>query len=248
MKPKALAVFLSIAVSMACGGSAPTTPSATPSPSPQPAPPPAVRGTWVDAPPTTIGEVAANTNVGNTVPFGSNSVAGPSYAATTYQQVYAGSLFGSSQVRLTSIQFFPTPANTANQPLPANYTISLSTTAKAVNGLDTVNLAGNLGANQQVVFSGALGSGTIVNGLFQIAFATPFFFTPSGGNLLLQILRSNPTGTFGVGLLNHFPGDGFPTGQSSRAHDWGTGYAGFFLVTRFQQQRCECPPGQQCTC
>ena len=239
-------MFLSIAMSIACGGDSPSTPSATPTP--QPAPPAVVPGTWVDAPPTTIGEAAANTNPAHAIPFGSNSVAGPSYPATTYQQVYAGTLFGSSQVRLTSIQFFPHATSAALQPLPANYTVSLSTTAKPVNGLDAVNLASNVGGNQQVVFSGALGPGTIVNGQFQITFTTPFSFTSSGGNLLLQIVRSNPAATSGVGLLGHLPGDGFPTGQSSRAHDWGTGYAGFFLVTRFQQQRCECPPGQQCAC
>ena len=116
MKRGAVVLLLWIGVSIACGGNSPTAPN----PSPPPAPPPTVRGTWVEAPPTTIGEVAANPNVGNTIPFGSNSVAGPSFAATTYQQVYLGSLFGTSQIRLTSIQFpiqvSPTGKPFASQP------------------------------------------------------------------------------------------------------------------------------------
>jgi hypothetical protein len=241
MKLGALAIFLMIATFLACGGdssSSPTDPSNPASP----------RGTWVDAPPTTIGAVEGNPNVGNAFPFGSGTIGFP---ATTYQQVYLGSLFGSGQVRLTAVEFFTAPANGSREVVSANYTFSISTTTKAVGALDTANLASNIGPNQQVVFSGALGPGAIADSRCRISFSNPFSFAPGGGNLLLQIARSTPGPNTSAAFLNHVPNDGFPTGLSSRAHDFGSNASvgpGVYLVTRFHQQRCQCPTDAPCTC
>lgn len=240
MKPGSLAIFLLVAISVACGGGS-SNPSGPSGPTP-----PTPRGTSVDAPPITIGEVESNPNVGNTNPFG--AAGGVSFPATTYQQVYLGSLFGSSQVRLTGIEFFALPRYGPRPLITANYTFSLSSTARAVDGLDTVSLASNVGANQQVVFSGILGQGAIVDYRFRLNFSNPFTFTPGSGNLLLHVVRSNPGPDTQAAFLNHVPNDGFPSGQSSRASDFSNGHAGLYLVTRFYNQRCECPPGTTCTC
>ena len=241
MTPGFLAISLLIATSVACGGGSPTTPS------PQSDPLPSVRGTWVDAPPTTIGTVEGNPR-GNTFPFGGTG--GVTFPGTTYQQVYLASLFGSGQVRLTAIEFFAAPSNGTREVVPANYTLSLSTTARAVDALDTVNLASNVGANQQVVFSAALGPGAIVDSRLRLTFSNPYTFAPASGNLLLQVGRSNPgPNTNGAGFLAHIPNDGFPPGLSSRAHDFGSNdIVSVYLVTRFHQQRCQCPADAPCTC
>lgn len=244
MKLWILAISLMMATSVACGGSSPTTPSSPSTPSPS------AGGTWVDAPPTTIGAVEGNPNGGNIFPFGGPTTAGGvPFPATTYQQVYLASLFGSGQVRLTAVEFFVSPTNGAREVVSANYTLSLSTTAKAVDALDTVNLAGNVGANQQVVFSGALGPGALVDARLRLAFSNPFTFAPASGNLLLQVGRSNAGPITSAGFLVHVPNDGFPPGLSSRAHDFGSNATqSIYLVTRFHQQTCQCPTGAPCTC
>ncbi len=66
---------------------------------------------------------------------------------------------------------------------PANYTISLSTTSAAVNGLDTT-FANNLGADNAVFFSGVLGGLIGPTNQFTIT-GTPFNYNPALGNLPL---------------------------------------------------------------
>src|SRR4030095_966917 len=84
-----------------CGGSPPSAPSTPPSAPPTP------RGTWVEAPPTTIGEGDANDNLANGSPRGGTGSG--SLRGTPSQQVYRGDLFGSGQLRLTAIEFFAHP-------------------------------------------------------------------------------------------------------------------------------------------
>jgi hypothetical protein len=184
---------------------------------------------------------------GNVFPFGGTG--GLSFPGTTYQQVYLGSLFGSSQIRLTAVEFFVSPNNGTRQVVAANYALSLSTTAKPVDGLDTVNLAMNVGADQQMAFNGPLGPGSIADSRLHLAFSNPVTFTPTNGNLLLQVVRTNPGPNTSAAFLAHIPNDGFPPGLSSRASDFGSNnVTNIFLVTRFHQQRCECPPQSPCTC
>jgi hypothetical protein len=242
MRTERVAVFLLIAASVACGGSSPTNPSGPSNPSPS------AQGTWVDAPPITIGAVEANPNVGNTFPFGGPSGTSP---GTTYQQVYLGTLFGSGQIRVTAVEFFAGPRNGSREVASATYTFSMSTTTRAIEALDTANLASNIGPNQHIAFSGALGAGSIVDSRLRVAFSNPFPFSPDAGNLLMQIARSNPGPVTSASFLNHVPNDGFPSGQSSRAHDFGSNAAAgpaIYLVTRFHSQRCQCPTDAPCSC
>jgi hypothetical protein len=245
---RTLAIVLMIAACAACGGGSSTSPT-SPTP-PSASNPPSARGTWVDAPPTTIGTVEGNRG-GNIFPFG-GTAPGTSFPATTYQQVYLGSPFGPSQIRLTAAEFFVSPTQSTiftREVVSASYTFSMSTTTKAVEALDTVNLASNVGANPQVVFSGTIGPGAIIDSQFRVTFSNPFSFAPASGNLLLQIGRSNPGPSTQLGFLSHSPTDGFPTGLSSRAHDFGSNTVpAVYLVTRFYQQRCECPTQAPCTC
>ena len=135
---------------------------------------------------------------GDCAPFG---------CTVEYQQVYGASLFPSA-ITITDITFFNdnfVPGSIA----PANYTISLSTTSAAVNGLDTT-FANNLGADNAVFFSGVLGGLIGPTNQFTIT-GTPFNYNPALGNLLLAAtsdgdglqfsvfldFQSNaPTGTF----------------------------------------------------
>lgn len=222
-----------------CGGS----PS---EPSPPPPPPPPT-GTWIDNEPTTIGTLAGNPNPGNSFPFGAMP---PNFPATTYQQVYASGQFGTSPIRLTRLDFFAvaTGSSPRRDVVSANYEFSLSTTSRSVDGLDTANLGTNVGSDVRVVLATALGAGAIVDNVMNITFSTPFNYSPTGGNLLLQILRSSPGANVSVGLVSHVPNDGFPRGLSSRASNFGNGHAGFYLVTRFHHQRCQCPTAEPCTC
>jgi hypothetical protein len=231
----------------ACGGSSPTAPA---SPS---APPsssnPSRPGTWVDAVPITVGTVEGNPNVGNTIPFGGTVIS--TSAGTTYQQAYLGSIFGTSQIRVTAVEFFAAPANGTREVASGIYTWSMSTTAKAVDALDSTNLPSNVGTNQQIVFSGALGPGSIVDSRLRITFSNAFLYSPAAGNLLLQMARSSAGPNTMAAFLNHRPDDGFPSGQSGRAHDFGNNAApgpSTYLVTRFHNQRCQCPDSAPCFC
>jgi hypothetical protein len=79
----------------------------------------------VDASPITIGAVDGNPNVGNTFPFG-----GPA---------------GGASIRVTAVEFFAAPGIGSRQVASATYTFSMSTTTRAVDALDTVNLSSNIG-------------------------------------------------------------------------------------------------------
>ena len=139
-------------------------------------------------------------NNGDCAPFG---------CTVEYQQVYgAGSFSGLGSITITDITFFNNnfvPGSIA----PADYTISLSTTTAAVDGLDTT-FANNLGADNSVFFSGPLGGLIGPTNQFTIT-GTPFFYDPANGNLLVSItsdgdglefsafldfLDSAPAGTF----------------------------------------------------
>jgi TctA family transporter len=123
------------------------------------------------------------------LPFDGPSTAG-SFAGTTYQQVYLGTLFGSGQIRVTAVEFFTAPGNGSREIASANYTLSMSTTTKAVEALDTANLPSNIGANLQTVFSAALGAGAIVDSHLRIASSNPMSMSELGAVFLLRPLSS----------------------------------------------------------
>jgi PEP-CTERM motif len=160
----------------------------------------------------------------NCIPFGCNLGLG-----SRYQQVYKGSLFGSNPLTISSVRFYSQDPPTGGTLFDTDITISLSTTTAAVDGLSAV-FDDNLGADDTLVFTGHVGGS--IGSFFDIFFDVPFTFDGDLGNLLLDIEFSNRTG-FGNSFLDAHNGDF--GGDSSRMHDFGSGFAGFGLVTGFNE-------------
>jgi Immunoglobulin domain/Cohesin domain len=138
-----------------------------------------------------------------------DSVIVPNYAATDQpdnsaeaifvsamreQTVYSSSEFPAYPIIITEIRW--RPDSSVGGPITAvvsNIQVSLSTTTKGVDQLNTI-FAQNFGSDNTVVFSGAMNVAssfmTLDNGTkaFDIGLPlqTPFFFDPSKGNLLID--------------------------------------------------------------
>lgn len=134
--------------------------------------------------------VGSGSNAGTCYPFGCPSL----NAITAYQQVYSATAFSGVQA-INTLSF--AKAFGLGTFDTATYTISLSTTAKSVLGLDTDNIWNNVGADN------------IVLGTFTLSGAAPlvlsfsgaeFDYDPALGNLLLNVAISNVT-TAGPNLL-----------------------------------------------
>lgn len=161
---------------------------------------------------------------GNCVPFGCAQF----FGLTEYQQVYTGGSF-SVPVFITGLTFFQT-ATPGGTITPATYDFSLSTTSKAVGGLDTANLSNNIGANNQVFFTGTLG-GAVSGGQLTVL-GTPFLFNPAQGNLLLDISISGFSSADGSVFLDQRDFTLGLLGTSSTFNATGGTNAGA-LVTQF---------------
>lgn len=106
--------------------------------------------------------------------------------STIYQQVYASTNFtGPLMVRSLTFYNSVSPGGTI---VDATYSFSLSTTAKAVNALDTA-FENNPGGDSQLFWQGRLQGQ--VQGTLTITGA-PFEYRPSMGNLLLEVRRLTP--------------------------------------------------------
>jgi hypothetical protein len=161
---------------------------------------------------------------GNSFPF--NQVG--SGIGTRYQQVYNASQF-SGPLLIDTISFFDSDTDASFR--TADYAISLSTTSKSVNGLDTVTFANNIGPDNALFFSGHL-TGAV--GAVRTFDGVNFAYNPAAGNLLIDIQISN-IGALGAGFMDARNGD-FGT-DSSRAHNFGTGTVSFGLRTLFSSGR-----------
>ncbi len=154
---------------------------------------------------------------GNSFPFGSSS-------GTRYQQVYDATGFP-DPLTITGLTFYNS-LNPGTTTAARTYTIHLSTTPAAVDALSgTMN--DNVGLDD-ALFAIYVG-GEVVNGSFTILGA-PFYYNPSAGNLLMDIFVTG-SGTPGSGFDAR---NGDAGGVFSRMHDFGTGYAGYGLVTGFE--------------
>jgi hypothetical protein len=129
----------------------------------------------------TVG-LPAVANNGNCIPFG--CPAGVIGTFTEYRQIYASSVFGPSPISISAISFFNTEFS-AGSIDPATYAFSLSTSPSPLSGGFVI------GPDNTEFFSGVLG-GPIAGGKFTVS-GTPFSYDPANGNLLLDILISNPT-------------------------------------------------------
>lgn len=113
---------------------------------------------------------------GNCLPFG----CAPLYRLVEHQQVYAASAFSGMQT-INSLSFYTYAGGALDG---TTFTVSLSTTSKSVEGLDTFNLSNNLGSNNTLIGTFKL-SGT-APAILTLSGAT-FDYDPSAGNLLLDI-------------------------------------------------------------
>jgi hypothetical protein len=161
---------------------------------------------------------------GNCFPFGCTDQDGT--PGTRYQQVYDAGQFSGSLL-IDSISFFDSAGfGNLNS---GTYTLSLSTTSRPVNGLDTVTFDNNLGSDNQG-FTVAVLTGGAVPSVLSFS-GTPFLYNPGVGNLLLDIQIA---GIGHTGNSSFFDArNGTAGGVFSRAHDFGSGFNNFGLVTEF---------------
>jgi hypothetical protein len=119
-----------------------------------------------------------------------------------YQQVYSASQFASAgstfDIGAIAFRLDGNDAPGLESDTYGSIRIDLSTTAFGPNGLSST-FASNVGADDQVVYNGALtltGSGGQSPNPFNliVALQSPFLYTPSQGNLLLDI-RINQGGS-----------------------------------------------------
>lgn len=113
-----------------------------------------------------------------------------------YQQIYNSDEFTTGPVSIIGITFFDT-IDTGGEIDKTTYFITLSTSAKAVNGLSTV-FADNRGADEQLFFNAIL-SGNLAGSELNII-GTPFNYNPSNGNLLLEIVKADDPEPSGMGF------------------------------------------------
>src|SRR5258706_965280 len=129
-------------------------------------------------------------SIGNNYPFniGANTM--------HYLQVYAASEFGAMPAAgafITGIAFRRDAGWPAFSATLRAMQINLSTTAKAPDGLAST-FASNVGADDTIVFVGSLSLSSTATGRpagfdILIPLATPFFYDPAAGNLLLDVLN-----------------------------------------------------------
>lgn len=160
---------------------------------------------WSSAATLTIG-APGDPFTGDCAPFG---------CAVEYQQVYGAALFPGA-ITITGLTFFNNnfvPGDIAS----ANYSIYLSTTSVAANGLDAT-FANNVGADNALFFGGALGGPIGATNEFTLN-GGPFAYDPANGNLLMWITSDGAGLDFSVFL--DFA-SGAPAGTFSRVYSFDT--------------------------
>lgn len=144
-------------------------------------------GAQVIVSPNTLAATEGNGRL-NSAPFNNIS---------RYQQIYDAAQFSTltGPQLITQIAFRPDSSQAAafSHTIPS-IQFDLSTTGVAVSALSS-NFAGNVGANDTVVYNGALtftttntlGAGTAKQFDLIVNLTTPFLYNPGAGNLLLDI-------------------------------------------------------------
>ena len=164
--------------------------------------------------------------VGDCIPFGCSD-------ASAYQQIFDSSLFSGPTV-IAGLRFFLNNFDNVDPifgtpivPMTifsANYTISFSTVAIPVNGLDTT-LENNVNpATAQTFFFGTLSDPVGKQFTITTTPANNFLYDPAAGNLLLQILSDgdplDPSITMYMDI-NTTSGGLFSSGFDSVPHPFG---------------------------
>jgi hypothetical protein len=163
--------------------------------------------------------------------------------AQHYQQVYSHTQFPSGGPFLITAMAFRPDSQTGNafSSTLSNIRIALSTTSASPDGLSTT-YANNIGANNTVVFNGALslssantpGPGNTRNFDIIVTLQTPFLYDPNAGNLLMDVRN------FGGGLTTQFDAENTAGDSISRVFNLDNNANGtvgiadtFGLVTQF---------------
>jgi len=159
--------------------------------------------------------IGSNPTTELTVPFG--TAGDGSSPSDRYQQVFAASLFR-GPIAITALTFYAQGQGAGGVYNQVTYNFNLSTTTVSVGGLNSTNLAANVGSNvarfASVNPTGNAPSSWTIDG------STPFFYDPSRGNLLLDIQivgQRVDAGFLGAG----FDGQADFGGRSSSADNFG---------------------------
>src|SRR5437867_7619612 len=142
-------------------------------------------------------------NSGSTAPF--DIVPG---ASARYQQVYAGQQFTNADpngIIITGLRFRVDESGHGFTTTISNIQINLSTIANMPDSLSPV-FAANTGNDERTVFGRgplSIRSGFPSAGLFEISIplATPFYYQPTAGNLLMDVRN------FSGGTTSFFDGE-----------------------------------------
>jgi hypothetical protein len=173
--------------------------------------------------------IGAPANDLNCAPFGCQRGTG-----SRYQQVYSSAAFP-GPIRISEIEFYQTISGDLNI---GSFEFYLSTTSLPVNGLDIVDFNSNLGAdNSLFAVVSFIGEHSAAPNVLSIG-GSLFFYNPSLGNLLLDIIiPGGATHPGPPGLPPEFHDSAFfdanTSGVFSRAHNFGTGFENIGLVTGF---------------
>jgi hypothetical protein len=152
----------------------------------------------VGLPPEPSSGICAPFNCNNDPVFG---------VITEYQQVYSSTSFP-GRLTITGIDFFHTAAPFPVSVNAASYTLRFSTTSKSVVGTGSLlsglsnTLSNNIGADDQLFFSGTLSGLIPIGGKLAIVGTAPFSYDPANGNLLLDISITGAAASPGVGGLD----------------------------------------------
>jgi|SwirhisoilCB2_FD_contig_91_3514916_length_1170_multi_5_in_0_out_0_2 hypothetical protein len=170
----------------------------------------------------TIGTQSAS----NCIPFG---CPGDPFNVSRYQQVFSAAAFGvSSPIDIMSLTFFNSFNPAFGQFGNATFSIFFSTTSAAVNGLST-DLASNVGTPDSP-FATLVGSGGLTGPQFTIN-GSPYFYDPTGGNLLMDVFISS-VGQNGALAFLDADASGTVTSRAYQTNGIGT-VSSIGLVTEF---------------
>jgi hypothetical protein len=158
----------------------------------------------------------------NGYPFGGHGEHGDP-AGTRYQQVYAASNFP-TPIYVNTVRFFQD--NGTEQ--TATYNMYLSTSNNPVDKLDRTDFDNNVGSDNQFFASVTLTGASLSYGTPLNFTGLAFMYDPANGDLLVDIHASGTTYPL-TGY--YFAMNGDAGGLFSRAHNFGSGYFGYGLIT-----------------
>jgi PEP-CTERM motif len=126
----------------------------------------------------TLGD-PAKSGTGNCDPFGCPAF----FGLGTYEQVYSSAAFA-GPVSINDITFFDTMVQNGGLPAGGTYTLELSYTSSAMDGLNLGDPTADISSGLETFFTGTLPALSSSELTFS---GTPFSYNPADGNLLLTV-------------------------------------------------------------